>query len=115
MTRPRQWVLAAALSLGTSALFAQADFPAGLEGELYYAPRMDLVPAGEGGPLTVTLDGVLNEAVWERAAFHGWSLTADDPRNLDPNDEDNDIIWAAVADTGFLYVAWKVVDDSLVA
>ena len=92
----------------------QADFPAGIEGEVYYAPRIDLVPVAEGGPYTITLDGSLNEPAWERAAFHGYNNVADDPRNLDPADDDQNIIWAAVADDEFLYVAWKIVDDSRV-
>jgi hypothetical protein len=100
------------MTLVASALLAQADFPAGIEGELYYAPRIDLVPAGEGGPYEIELDGILDEPAWERAAFQGWVNTSDPPRELDPPEEDADFIWAAVADRNFLYVAWKVADDS---
>jgi cellulose/xylan binding protein with CBM9 domain len=114
MKKNFSFLLVCLVPLCAGVVSGQADFPAGIEGEVYYAPRIDLVPASEGGPYTITLDGTLNEPAWERAAFHGYSNVADDPRNLDPVDDDNNIIWAAVADDEFLYVAWKIVDDSRV-
>src|SRR5262249_37224350 len=97
-------------------LKAQAPFPPGLDGELYYAPRIDLVPASEGGPLKVTLDGILDDPVWKRAAFHTVKTFLDtgQPPELDPPELDFDMIFAVVGDPDFLYVAWKVVDDTLV-
>ena len=114
MKKHSSFLLVCLVPLCAGVASGQADFPAGIEGEVYYAPRIDLVPVAEGGPYTITLDGTLNEPAWERAAFHGYSNVADDPRNLDPVDDDNNIIWAAVADDEFLYVAWKIVDDSRV-
>ena len=46
---------------------AQSPFPAGLPQETYLCPRIDLLPAGDGGPLAIVLDGVLDEAAWARA------------------------------------------------
>lgn len=103
------------LFLGPS-LAAQAPFPTGFDGELYMAPRIDMVPAAEGGPYTVTLDGVLNEPVWQRAAFHTvvTVLPTNQPLNIDPPSEDWNMIYAVAADQDFLYVAWKIVDDAVV-
>jgi len=100
-----------------AALAAQAPFPAGLDGELYFAPRIDLVPAAEGGPYTVTLDGRLNDPVWQRAAFHTVNTVLDSaqPLDLDPPTDDWDMIFACAADHDFLYVAWKIVDDTLIS
>ncbi len=110
------WVLPICLSSVLS-LRGQAPFPAGLDGELYYCPRIDLVPAGEGGPLTVTLDGILDEPVWKRAAFHTVNTVLETgvPLELDPPELDWSMIYACCADQDFLYVAWKVVDDTLIA
>jgi len=87
-----------------AALAAQAPFPAGLDGELYFAPRIDLVPAAEGGPYTVTLDGRLNDPVWQRAAFHTVNTVLDSaqPLDLDPPTDDWDMIFACAADHDFL-------------
>ncbi len=85
-------------------VFAQ-DFPEGQEGELYYAPRLDLV---EGGALSIELDGELSEDYWTNAHWQGFSHilgTAPTDKN------DADFIWAAAADQEFLYVAWRVLDD----
>jgi hypothetical protein len=100
-----------------AALAAQAPFPAGLDGELYFAPRIDLVPAADGGPYTVTLDGRLNDPVWQRAAFHTVNTVLDSaqPLDLDPPTDDWDMIFACAADQDFLYVAWKIVDDTLIS
>ena len=40
------------------------DFHRGIEGELYYAARVDLVPGDVGGPLTIELDGELDEVAY---------------------------------------------------
>ncbi|MGH9362497.1 MAG: sugar-binding protein, partial [Thermoanaerobaculia bacterium] len=78
---------------------------------LYYCPRIDLVPPGEGGPHHITLDGILDEPVWELARFQKWSVNTGG-RDFAPPEEDLDLSWAAVADENFLYVAWRVVDEA---
>ena len=98
--------------LFSSAAPAQEPFPEGTEGELYYCPRIDLNPVKDGGPLTVVLDGILDEPVWERAQFQKWSNRAGLAPDYSPPEEDLDLSWAAVADSKYLYLAWRVVDDA---
>jgi len=106
-------VLCAAIA-ATAMLFIERapsaePFPEGTPGELYYAPRVDRNPVKNGGPLTVELDGDLNDEVWQRAAFHGFPGRW--PGGTAPIDEvDLTGLWAAVADEERLYIAWKVVD-----
>ncbi len=110
------WLLLCLLA-GGGGLLAQAPFPAGLDGELYFCPRIDLVPAAEGGPYKVTLDGILNEPVWQRAAYHTvvtFLDTSPVEPEIDPPSDDWNMIFAACADNDYLYVAWKVVDDTLI-
>jgi hypothetical protein len=99
-------------------LMAQAPFPVGLDGELYFCPRIDLVPAGDGGPYTVTLDGILDEPVWKRAAFHTVNTnllnTGEKPIDQVPPENDWQMVYAVAADENTLYMAWKITDDSLV-
>jgi hypothetical protein len=110
-------LLLAVLSFVDVALLAQNQpFPAGKDGEIYYCPRIDLLPAALGGPLVVELDGELDEAAWARASWQGWTHPSDQPRGDPANgltpDQDLDIEWAVVADGAFLYVAWRIVDDA---
>jgi hypothetical protein len=109
-------ILAGAILIACGAL-AQEPFPAGTEGELYYCPRIDLNPVKDGGPLTVVLDGILDEPFWERVQFQKWSVRAGEMPTPDhsPPEEDLDLSWAAVADKDYLYVAWRVVDDARMA
>jgi len=115
------FILASIIIIANSPqLSAQGDpepFPDGMEGELYYCPRIDLVPAEEDGPLFVELDGFLDEVAWERAAWHGWTYNLDNPRGGGGIDADLDfnLEWAALVDddNGYLYVAWRVKDDAL--
>ena len=118
----RTGVLVTAFVLAASVLPAQDNaFPEGDDGELYYCPRLDLVPEDAGGPLAVELDGFLEDVAWTRAAWQSWSNASDMPRGdaLPPDlievgeDKDLDIEWAAVCDENFLYVAWRISDDFL--
>ena len=95
---------------------AQEPFPPGVEGEIFYCPRIDLNPAKDGGPLQISLDGVLDEAAWKRSQFQHWSIRAgENPTpDFDPPELDTDLEWAAVADKDFLYVAWRVIDETRV-
>ena len=86
------------------------DFKPGIDGEIYYAPRLDLIAASQGGPLRIELDGILDEPFWEKAAWHGMNNLLVPP----DNEEDADLIFAAAADDEFLYVAWQFTDDVLV-
>jgi hypothetical protein len=96
----------------SSFLSGQAPFPPGVEGEIYFCPRIDRNPPKDGGPLTIQLDGKLDEPAWKRAAFHGY--TEYWKGGTLPTDEfDCDPRWAAVADENFLYVAWKIADEVL--
>src|SRR5687767_9792276 len=89
----------------------QEPFPAGVEGELYYCPRIDLNPAKDGGPLSVELDGLLDEEVWQRAAFHHYP--GHWPGGVAPPDLEKEFcVWAAAADEQFLYLAWRSIDDT---
>jgi hypothetical protein len=110
------WVAASLALLLGPVLLAQAPFPPGFDGELYFAARIDLVPAAEGGPYTVTLDGSLNDPVWQRAAFQTVNtfLDSGQPAEIDPATDDWDMIFATCADPDYLYIAWKIVDDTLV-
>ncbi len=99
------------LSLILAAAVGAQDFPAGIEGEIYFCPRIDLA---EGG-LALDLDGELDEEAWSRAAWHGWTNPSDQARG-DPfagisPEEDLEFEWAALADEEFLYVAWRITDD----
>lgn len=96
------------------------DLPSGEEGVVYYAPRIDLFAAGQGGPQEVELDGVLDDSVWELAIWHGWvhelnAIPRGDAQapDFEPVSVDDDLSfeWAAVADSDFLYIAWRVRDD----
>ncbi len=104
--------IACALHFGTArvgTVRAAEPFPEGIPGEIYYAPRVDRNPVKNGGPLSVELDGDLNDPAWQRAAFHGFPGRW--PGGTAPVDEaDLTGLWAAVADETHLYVAWKVVD-----
>ncbi|MBI4601691.1 MAG: hypothetical protein HY721_07005 [Planctomycetes bacterium] len=117
MVRTACWLVALSLLAGLS-LEAQAPFPAGLDGELYFCPRIDLVPAAEGGPYKVELDGILDEPLWKRAAFHTVNTNllnaGEKPINLDPPELDWQMIYAAAADQEYIYLAWKITDDSMV-
>src|SRR6266540_765331 len=107
----------AGVILITCGALAQERFPAGTEGELYYCPRIDLNPVKDGGPLTIELDGILDEPFWERVQFQKWSVRAGEVPTPDhsPPEEDIDLSWGAVADKDYLYVAWRVVDDARMA
>jgi hypothetical protein len=91
--------------LAATALLAQGDpFPEAVDGELYYAPRIDLLQPR----LSIQLDGVLDEEAWRRAWFeemNGTLETAPDAA------ADTGFRWAAVADAEYLYVAVEVTDD----
>ena len=87
-------------------------FRPGIEGEIYYCPRIDRNPPKDGGPLTIQLDGKLDEPAWQRAAFHGYTEYWKGG-TLPTDESDCDPKWAAVADEHFLYVAWRIVDDVL--
>jgi len=95
---------------------AQEPFPRGADGQVYFCPRVDLLPAQEGGPQEVEVDGEHLEEVWERADWQGWvhdvSVVDRGAGGVEPA-EDLDFEWAAVADEGWLYVAWRVTDDVL--
>ncbi|MBI4605323.1 MAG: hypothetical protein HY721_25445 [Planctomycetes bacterium] len=96
--------------LSGSLLLSQAPFPDGIEGELYYASRIDRIPAADGGPLVIDLDGILDEAAWQRAPFH--TYTEYWKGGQLPQDElDCTPLFACVADGEYLYVAWRIVDD----
>lgn len=98
------WVL-------TGRLAAQ-NFPAAVDGEHYYCPRIDLNPAAMGGPLSVEPDGILDEPVWQKAHFQGYSsYWTGGQAPLD--DLDADPQWAVVADDRYLYVAWRMMDERI--
>jgi hypothetical protein len=101
----------------------RVEVPEGINGVLYYCPRLDLVPPEAGGPLSVVLDGETNDAIWSLARWHTWTQAANqndrgDPRPPDfvPVTPEDDLTfeWAAAADTERLYVAWRVTDDIVV-
>src|SRR6266540_2624738 len=98
------------IALHPMPVHGQEPFPAGLEGELYYCPRIDLNPVKEGGPLTIELDGLFDDEAWQRAAFHHyleyWK------GGIQPSGAELNSSWAAVADEDFLYVAWRSVDET---
>ena len=87
--------------------WAQGEpFPPGIEGEVYYAPRIDLLG------LSLTLDGLLDEPAWERAHFqkhNGFLETAPE------SEEDAGFEFAALADAEYLYIAVRVADDRVQA
>jgi hypothetical protein len=86
-------------------LFAQGDpFPEAVDGELYYAPRIDLLQP----QLTIELDGELDEEAWGRAWFEEMNGTLETAPDAP---EDTGFRWAAVADAEYLYVAVEVTDD----
>ncbi|MBN1418879.1 MAG: hypothetical protein JXP34_08890 [Planctomycetes bacterium] len=96
-------------------LLGQDPFPAGIEGELYYCPRIDLVAEDQGGPLGIALDGQLGDQAWRRVSWHTWSIELESARGgegLDP-DADFRLEWAAVADEEYLYFACRVRDDEV--
>ena len=101
-----------ALVMPAAIAVAQEPFPEGIEGEHYYCPRIDLNPASHGGPLTITLDGVLDDDAWQRATYQHWSQITP-ARDFTPPEEDLDFSWAAFADSEYLYIGWKVVDENL--
>jgi len=80
-----------------------------------------LVPAEQGGPLEIELDGVIDEEAWERAEWQTWTYEFEVARGdaIAPDflpvtpEDDFDLEWAAVADEQFLYVACRIRDDSL--
>ena len=105
--RNRYAIVATILLVSADNLHAQ-KFPEGFEGELYYAPRIDLISSANGEALAVSPDGVLDEEVWSRASWHENKQSF---RRLPASEVDFSISWAAVADAEFLYVAWKIRDD----
>ncbi len=94
-------------------------FPEGQEGLNYDAVRIDLL--GDCS-ISIEVDGVLDDKAWELAPFHPmmeyWKggLTPCFAPGADPAtciDDEN--FWptvAAVADEDFLYVAWRIIDDT---
>ena len=114
-------VLLCALLPGSTFLLGQelGPFPEGQEGLNYDAVRIDLL--GDCS-ISVEVDGVLDDKAWELAPFHPFmeywkgGLTPCFAPDADPAtciDEDN--FWptiAAVADEDFLYVAWRIIDDT---
>ncbi len=115
--RPVRWsILAGLVGLGLAfscMLCAQEPFPEGIEGELYYCPRIDLNPPKDGGPLSITLDGILDEAAWTRASYQGQDHILETPLDFSPIEEDFSMKWAVVADANWLYIAWRVVDEAI--
>jgi hypothetical protein len=87
----------------------QDAFPSGVEGILYYCPRIDLLPPSVGGPLGIEVDGMIDEEAWGRASWALWSTRF--PSTQAPQEPDCILEWAAVADLQTLYVAWRIADD----
>ncbi len=104
-------VVVSTLLLAAAAVRAQElpDFHPGVQGDIYFAPRLDLVPADQGGPVQIELDGILEEPFWDKAAWHGMTHLLAAPQDED----DANLIFAAAADGEFLYVAWQFTDDVL--
>ena len=100
--------------LGAVGISAQdlPDFHPGVQGEIYFAPRLDLIPADQGGPVEIELDGILDEPFWDKAAWHGMTHELNTP--LRDDEDDASMIFAAATDGEFLYVAWQFTDDVLV-
>jgi hypothetical protein len=89
-------------------------FPTPVDGELYYCPRIDVLSAKDGGPLTVTLDGKLDEQVWQWASFQPWVQGVNNLWGQAPvDDQDCSPLWALVADQDWLYMAFKIQDESI--
>ena len=86
-------------------------FPSGDVGERYDAVRVDLLDP----PIEIALDGATDEEAWERAPFHPllerWKGGLDESRSA--SDADFTPSFAAVADSDFLYLAWRIADDIL--
>ena len=108
------WFAVLAFAVGPAPARGAEPFPAGVEGELYYCPRIDLNPVKDGGPLSVELDGLLDEEVWQRAAFHHYpEYWKGQPGGIPPTDQEKEsCVWAAAADEQFLYLAWRAIDDT---
>src|SRR6185436_16915211 len=102
------WFVAFAVIMGALPVRGQEPFPPGVEGELYYCPRIDLNPAKDGGPLAIELDGLLDDDAWQRAAFHHYLSRW--PGGVALSGAELNSAWAAVADEEFLYVAWRTID-----
>jgi hypothetical protein len=81
------------------AITSWAGVNPGVEGETYYCAF----------PLTVVLDGNLDDAAWSIAPWHGDTIQ----RETLTSSADADITFAAVADMEWLYVAIKVTDDKI--
>ena len=98
--------------MGSGRTLLAQIFPEGIEGELYYAPRIDLISEADGGPMMIELDGELDDEFWQKAVWH-------DPQNYvygtdpEPDEDDFDFIFAAAADTEYFYFAWRITDDIL--
>lgn len=105
-------VVVSTVLLGAAGISAQdlPEFLPGIEGELYFAPRLDLIPADQGGPVEIELDGILDEPFWDKAAWHGMT----DLLAPAGDEDDANLIFAAASDGEFLYVAWEFTDDVLV-
>jgi len=100
------------LALAAARLEAQGNFPAAVDGQHYYCPRIDLNPPAMGGPLSIEPDGVLDEVAWQKAHFQGYSSYWTGGQA--PTDEsDADPQWAVVADDQYLYVAWRMTDEAI--
>lgn len=49
-------------------VYGGESFPSGVQGELYYCARIDLVPGAQGGPLEIELDGEIVDGALAHAA-----------------------------------------------
>ena len=63
-------------------------------------------------PNTVVLDGILNDQAWLFAPWH--KIEEDDGTSPAPDANDASCLFAVVADSEWLYVAFKVTDDEIV-
>ena len=63
-------------------------------------------------PNTVKLDGILNDNPWQYAPWH--TIKNDEGTQPAPDGKDATCSFAAVADSKWLYVAFKVTDDKIV-
>jgi len=88
-----------ALAIGSTIISWAADVEPGVEGETYYCAF----------PLTVVLDGNLDDKAWSIAPWHADTIQ----REGLTDSADADITFAAVADMDWLYVAIKVLDDTI--
>lgn len=63
-------------------------------------------------PNTVVIDGSLNELPWDYAPWH--TINHDEGTGPATNANDASLLFAAIADKEWLYVAFKVTDDKIV-